>query len=102
MTDGTTTPTLCAGEAQVVEHPFRKGTEAGSIPVAGSVIAILFAIALACTPINYAKALDQCAFEHAGDRAATIACQCDVAQQYGRDCKFLQADAGASADSAKE
>lgn len=51
-----------------------------------------------CSVFNYGKALDQCAFDHAGDRAATVQCQCDVAQQNGRSCDFLGADAGASTD----
>lgn len=102
MTDGTTsTSTIFAGEAQVVEHPFRKGTEAGSIPVVGSIFVILLAIVLACVPANYAKDLDTCAFKYAPNHAAVVACQCDVAQHYGRDCGFLQADAAVvSADGA--
>lgn len=50
---------------------------------------LALSVALACTPANYAKALDQCAFDHVGDREATQSCQCDVSKSYGRSCDWL-------------
>lgn len=49
----------------------------------------------ACVAANYAKDLDSCVMQYAPDRRAILQCQCQVSQQYGRDCSWQNSDAGA-------
>lgn len=97
-TETTTAHTQCADVAQQVEQRSRKATVVGSIPIVGSLIAILFACMLACASFDYGKALFQCDIANAGNHTATYACLCQVAKQNGRSCDFLTPDAGAGVD----
>jgi hypothetical protein len=63
-----------------------------------ALIAIVAVVFIGCATFDYGKALFQCDIDHAGNRADTYSCLCDVAKQNGRDCSFLPPDAGAGLD----
>ena len=53
-----------------------------------------------CAAWEYGKALDQCAFDHVGDPAGRVQCQCDVSKDAGRSCDWLDSGADAGAQDA--
>lgn len=59
----------------------------------GMLLAVMAATIGACVAFDYGKALDQCAFDHVGDPAGRVQCQCDVSKDAGRSCDWL-GDAG--------
>lgn len=58
------------------------------------VMIALTLLASACTPSDYAIALDKCALSHPKDRPATLACQCNVSKQFGQSCDWTNEDGG--------
>lgn len=56
---------------------------------------ILLASFVHCVAASYAKDLDACIVQNAGNHQATVDCQCQVSQQYGRPCGWLSKDGGA-------